>query len=283
MNRVIEKTMNRLLPARLGMRAKAIVAVVAFWGVVALWVDAEVSALSNPSYTTGYLLIAAVFFLASYQWRKKLPTIGLGSTHGWMQFHVTVGWATIGLFLFHVGVTLPTGGLDTLLYLAFVLTATSGVYGLYLSKTVPGKLAAMKTEAIYDRAPWKRRQIADQVQQHVLQTATRGDVLAKFYQSSLAEFFERPRSPWYYLRPSGVWRRKILTSAKSLDRYLDIEDRELRDRLCALVNEKDDLDYQCALQFRLKAWLFAHIGATYGLLILSAYHALVVHAFGGLR
>ncbi len=51
--------------------------------------------------------------------------------------------------------------------------------------------------------------------------------------------------------------------------------------LKGLVEAKDDLDYQRALQGALKFWLFVHVPLTYGLLIFAAFHILVVYSFSG--
>ena len=54
-------------------------------------------------------------------------------------------------------------------------------------------------------------------------------------------------------------------------------------RLRRLVERKDKLDYANALQTVLKVWLFVHIPATYGLILLALLHLLLVYSFGGAR
>jgi hypothetical protein len=41
------------------------------------------------------------------------------------------------------------------------------------------------------------------------------------------------------------------------------------------------LDFQAAMQWRLKMWLFAHIGLTYPLLMLAVLHGWLAHLFDG--
>jgi peptidoglycan biosynthesis protein MviN/MurJ (putative lipid II flippase) len=55
------------------------------------------------------------------------------------------------------------------------------------------------------------------------------------------------------------------------------------DRLRRLVERKDQVDYAHALQTVLKGWLFVHIPATYGLILLAMLHVLLVYSFGGAR
>jgi hypothetical protein len=47
------------------------------------------------------------------------------------------------------------------------------------------------------------------------------------------------------------------------------------------MRKKDDLDFHAARQGLLKAWLFAHIGLTYSLVLLALLHAVVVHVYWG--
>ena len=71
------------------------------------------SGACDPSaFTTGYLLLAAVFFLALYNVRKKLPFLPLGSSTAWLQWHLYVGIGTLGVFALHAGLTLPNGVLE---------------------------------------------------------------------------------------------------------------------------------------------------------------------------
>jgi peptidoglycan biosynthesis protein MviN/MurJ (putative lipid II flippase) len=53
--------------------------------------------------------------------------------------------------------------------------------------------------------------------------------------------------------------------------------RQLRE----LVKQKDNLDFQYAMQATLKCWLFMHVPLTYGLLLFAALHVLVVYAYRG--
>lgn len=280
MSQPFERLINRQA-WKVSDRWKIALAVFLSWIAIAMWVDAEHAALRNPKFSTGYLLFGAVLFLAAYQWRKKIPTIGFGSSKTWMHAHLGVGWATVGVFVFHVGWKLPSGGLDTLLYILFVSVSASGVFGLYLTRSVPRRLAAMSREVIFERIPSERRAAALRANEIVLESVPSTEILANFYRDSLGYFLEAPRSLAYFLRPNGKERRSLIRKADDLNRYLGEEDRIRRDQLRELIVAKDDLDYQSVLQLRLKGWLFLHIGLTYGLLTVAIYHGLIVHAFSG--
>src|SRR3990170_3548964 len=100
-----------------------------------VWVRAEQLALRPTAFKTGYLLLAAVCFLALYNVRKKLPFLPLGSSTAWLQSHLYVGIATVGLFALHIGPAWPRGVLDSILAIVYLLTVATGLVVLYLTRT----------------------------------------------------------------------------------------------------------------------------------------------------
>jgi hypothetical protein len=76
-------------------------------------------------------------------------------------------------------------------------------------------------------------------------------------------------------------RRQLIAEITDLDRYLAEDQRAISRQLSAMVAQRDDLDYQYAIQGRMKVWLFVHIGLTYSLLVVSLLHMLMAHAFDG--
>ena len=195
-----------------------------------------------------------------------------------------VGLATFVLFGLHVGWKVPNGGFELLLTSLYLIVALSGVYGLYVTRTIPKKLTALNDEVIYERIPNFRASLAAEAQALILEACQHSDVLARFYRNRLAEYFERPRSLAYLANPTGRLRRQLMSEIDDLDRYLSNDQRSLSRKLSQMVKKKDDLDYHAAQQGRLKIWLFAHIGFTYSLLLVSILHGVMAHAFaGGLR
>ena len=105
--------------------------------------------------------------------------------------------------------------------------------------------------------------------------------VADFYLRRLKAFFDRPRDFLRHaLRLPGS-RQTLLTEIEAQDRYLNDKEREAMRTLGTLVERKDDLDFQYALQALLKCWLFVHIPLTYGLLIFIVFHVLRVYAYAG--
>ena len=255
------------------------VIVLALLAMVVMWMDRS---LWHSSFFTGYVLIASLFLLAAFGMRKRLPMIGgIGSAAFWMQMHIYVGLGSFALFLMHVSFRVPDGMLESILATLYVVVFFSGLYGLWVTRTIPAKLTSVGDEIVFERIPLFKRQLARQAQTIVMQSCQRTPVLARFYANRLSRYFERRRGLAYFLVPSGRMRRQLISEIDDLDRFLAVEDRSISRQLATMVRQKDDLDYHSAMQGRLKLWLFVHIAITYSLLIFSVVHGILAHSFGG--
>ncbi len=247
------------------------------------WAHYQKSTLGHAAFGTGYFLLAAIFFLALYNVRKKLPVLPWASSAEWLQAHIYVSLGTVLLFGLHVDWRLPTGILDSTLAGLYFATFVSGILGLVWTRTIPVRLARVSEEVIYERIPMLRGQLRDRAQKAVLETvrASGATTLGEFYSRRLHRFFEKSRGLGYFLRPSNRLRRRLLAELTEVNRYLSPPERATSEQLFALVRRRDDLDFHAALQWRLKAWLFLHIGLTYPLLLVACLHGLLAHLFDG--
>jgi hypothetical protein len=251
--------------------------------VIWLCVRIQEQSLSSSAFTTGYLLLAAILFLAMYNIRKKLPFLPLGSSTAWLQWHQYVGMGTVGLFALHAGPAWSDGILEALLALTYVLTVASGLIGLYLTRTIPAQLARVGVEPIYERIPAIQYQLRRQANELILAAATDSGAttLADFYSNHLYDYFQRPRGVRYMLRPTTALRKALMREMQDIRRYLSDQEQPACERLFALVRRKDDLDFHEARQKLLKLWLFGHIALTYVLMLVALLHGLLAHAFHG--
>lgn len=257
----------------------AIVAVMA----VMVWVRSETNSLARSAYLTGYLLYAAIGVLALYNLRKKLPMLPLGTSAGWLQFHIYLGIGTVALFALHTGGRIPNGWLEISLAIIYLATVGSGVWGLYLSRTIPQQLTRTGEQFVYERIPALRSQVRDRAQVALLQavSTTGATTLADFYAGNLYDYLERPRSLRYLFRPTTGFRRRLMRKMHDLRRYLNPEEQQACEKLFQLVRTKDDLDFHEARQRLLKLWLFGHVALTYTLIILATLHGVIALAFRG--
>ena len=141
-----------------------------------------------------------------------MPTIvavvPVGSAASWLQGHLYVSIASAGVFLLHVGPVRPSGWLESALAAVYLLTFTSGLFGLYLSRAVPRQLTRVGSEVIYERIPAIRRQLALKANEAVLEgiASSGATTLADFYTARLYDFLQRPRGAAYLLRPTSALR-----------------------------------------------------------------------------
>ena len=247
------------------------------------WCRWQEGRLGRADFHTGYVLLAALFFLAIYNFRKKLPVIAWTTSAGWLQVHIYVGLGSAALFAQHIGWQLPNGRLEITLALLYAFTFVSGLVGLYWTRTLPPKLANVAEEVIYERIPMLRSQLQARAEQVALDAvrSSGSTTLGEYYAEKLQAYFERPRPLAYFLFPTSELRREQMAGLTSVGRYLSDTEQQHAERLFALIRRRDDLDFQAALQWRLKTWLFFHIGLTYPLLLLGCLHGLLAHLFVG--
>jgi len=247
----------------------------------AAWMHWRASGLRSTSFYSGYVLLAAILFLAFYNVRKKLPVLPWTTSAGWLQAHLYVGISTVVLFGIHIDWRVPDGVFESVLAGFYVATFASGLLGLVWTRTLPRKLARVSEEVIYERIPLLRKQLRDRAQQVVLESvrSAGSTTLGDFYSQRLHRFFETSRGWRYQLRPNTSLRKRLLDELTEANRYLSDPERKASEQLFALVRRRDDLDFHAAIQWRLKSWRFVHIGLTYPLLALAVVHGLLAHLF----
>ncbi|MCA9106116.1 MAG: hypothetical protein KDA83_11845 [Planctomycetales bacterium] len=249
--------------------------------LLSVWLAYESASLTNPAWTSGWVLGSVILFLTALSARKRLACLPLFPVSTWVQAHIHAGWASVVLLALHVGWHWPNGVFEQTLAALFLLLAGSGIWGLWLTRQSPKQLAKLPLEVRYEEIRDRRRRLDEHVHRVVLQSAESTGVLADFHLEVTAPFFGRSRGLSYWLWPGSATRRRIETELSLLDRYLTDSQRQVAKQLALAVRERDDLDFHQAVQGRLKLWLFAHIAMTYSLWALIVIHVILVHAFRG--
>jgi hypothetical protein len=198
-----------------------------------------------------------------------------------MQLHIYVGIFSGLLFLMHIGWRFPNGGFEQVLAALFAATFFSGCYGLVITRILPGKLASLRTQVIYERIPQLRYSLIVSAEQLMRSVSSGNDTLQRFFVNRVAAFLIQPRSFRFVMQPSNRECRRLVEEIAAMDRYLNNEERTVSRSLMQLVREKDDLDYHWVVQSRLKYWLFVHIGLTVALIVFGGLHGIMAIAFGG--
>lgn len=251
------------------------------FALVAFLAWIEDSRLGNASVLTGSTVLAGVVLLMLLGVRRRLPVLPLGSVSSWTQIHIYLGCFTAGVYLIHVPVVMGDGWFEGGLSLSFLAVTLSGFYGVYASRRLPKRLAAVEGQHRFDRVGWHRGQIAETARCLLddLKEKSAHPVLGGFYQDYLSPFFLSRPTLAYVLVPSGGRRRRLLSGLRELDRYLESEGRDTAGRFAALVRRRDDLDYQYALQLRLRLWVVVHSTLSIALLVGGIVHGVVAWRF----
>lgn len=234
-------------------------------------------------YVTGWLLLGFMLVLTGYNARKKLPFLPLLKSSTWFQIHVYLGLFTGLAFILHLQWRWPSGTFEILLSLLFVGVTLSGIFGWWLSRSIPRRLTTAGGEVPYERIPVIRRELRAQAEALVLGSipTAKAVTLADFYTGRLAAFFEGPANFTAHAFGSRRPLANLLDDFVEVDRFLGSAEKETSAKLADLVRQKDALDFHRAGQLLLKGWLFVHIPLTYGLLVFSFVHIVLVYSFSG--
>ena len=239
------------------------------------------SSLRDPRFLDGWVLCAGIAVLFAFNVRKKLPMLPLGRATRWMQIHIYLGWFVIFAFGLHTGFSWPDGALNWALWVLFMLVSCSGIVGIYLTRSIPAKLEGCSERVLFQRIPKFRNNLAKEVEALAITSVDQAGSLtiADLYANTLHDFFRRPQNVVSHLRSSRQPLNRICGDLDKLARYLDAPGRNTLQAIKDLVVAKDDLDFQYANQGILKLWLFVHVPATHGLIVLIVAHAAIMYAF----
>ncbi|EMI40773.1 hypothetical protein [Rhodopirellula sp. SWK7] len=264
--------------------AAAIVAV--SLALVAGLVSVMHSALLHTGVMTGWMLMSCLILLILIGVRRRIPVLPLGTMSVWTQVHIYTGVFAMGVFAMHVpavlhGRLIASGYLEGSLSGLFLLVSGSGVYGLIASRRIPWRLTNVGEQVRMDQIPWYREQIARSVSQEVqaLTNPASIAVIGEFHRRYLSRYIGGKPSLSYLLVPTSVRRRRVLAGLVELNRYLEEEGCRVCGRLAALVRRRDDLDYQYALQLRLRVWVMFHSTASIALVVMAIIHGILAMRF----
>ncbi|MFA6289647.1 MAG: hypothetical protein WC661_19880 [Opitutaceae bacterium] len=234
-------------------------------------------------YLTGWSLLGLMLYLTAYNSRKKLSFLPLVSSRLWLQMHIYLGLLTGLVFLLHSRWRWPTGWFESLLSALFVGVTLSGLVGWWISRTIPKQLTTVGGEVPYERIPIIRRSLREQAEGLVIKgiPTAKASTLADFYAGRLAGYFAAENHFWAHVFGSRRSLNTLLDQLAELGRFLNAEEKKTVGQLADLVKQKDALDFHAAKQFLLRAWLFVHIPLTYGLLVFSFVHVVLVYAYSG--
>ncbi len=263
-------------------RSLSITATLIAVGLTALAVQWTRDHLGDASTMTGWTLLVSTAGLYTLSARKQWITLPLGRVAAWLQVHMYLGTFASLVFLMHIG--WPVRGVfEICLASCFVIVAASGIVLAVANRRTPLKLATIAVDRRVESIPALRVCAAREAHRLALESSQLGEgaTLAEHYQQTLLPFFQSRRSWLYRLLPNGIQRRRQLRELANLERYLAERGNASRLALAQLVTHKDDLDYQYALQTRLRLFYTLHVALTWTLAMLVGVHVVLVFRFHG--
>ena len=266
--------------SRVGRRFIPSATVFVAWLIIRSLRNRSAASLQNEAFITGYSLATICVFLMLLGLRKRVVSVQFGRLATWQQTHHYLGLLSVGAYALHARF-LTTGWLESLLAMSFWSIAVSGFIGWYVNRTSPRLLRAVGLQILRQDIPERARRIAMQAHELALASAGKNDSasLADHYRIFLSTFFASRRGLFYRLSPTGSTRRRLLGGLENIDRYLSDEGQVKRREMSLLVQSKDDLDFQSAIQNRVRLWASAHTWLLGCFLVLTVAHVIVVHQF----
>lgn len=254
-----------------------------FWLV---WIYAN--GLRDPRYLDGWVLAGGMGLQISFHIAKS---IGLSpkSALRWRKIHIFAGYLVVAAFISHSDFSVPDAGFEWALWVGFVLVTLSGIFGTYLTWSLQAS-RRIDDGVSYERIPALRSELELAFLVAVAETnssATKLDLpglpydswIKDLYRTQLGDFFEGHRNFIAHLVGSQRPLKQLTDAIDSLSRYVDLQGQEKLAVIKELAVRKDRLDFTRVFLGLTRAWLFVHVPVTYGLIVLTILHIVVVYSF----
>ena len=257
-----------------------VVTVLLAWLILKSMRSQSAASLQNEAFVTGYSLASICVLLMLLGVRKRVLSPQIGRLAIWQQTHHYLGLLSVGAYALHANV-ITSGWLESALALSFWSIAITGFVSWYVNHTAPKLLRAAGSQILRQDIPVRSRLVAKQAHELALASAGKNDTaaLADHYRVRVSNYFTTRRNWIYRISPSGGKRRRLLAGLENIDRYLSAEGRAQRREMSLLVQARDDLDFQSAIQNRIRLWASAHSWVLGTFLVLTIAHVILAHQF----
>jgi hypothetical protein len=256
---------------------------VLFWLV---WIYGN--SLRDPRYFDGWILAAGMSVQVYFHVTIKSSALSPKAAMRWRRLHVFLGYVLFAVFISHSDYSLPDTAFEWALWTGFMLVTLSGIFGTYLAWSSKAK-RKIDERIVYDRIPIRRAEIAREI--HAIATTPDAQTeiglpapphhawIMDLYADHLQGFFRRHRNFTGHLIGSQRPLKRLTHEIDSLSGFVDKPSQDKLAAMTALVLEKDRLDFAQVYLGLTRAWLFVHVPATYGLIVMALLHVIVVYSF----
>lgn len=245
--------------------------------------------LRDARYLDGWLLAAGMALQLYLHVAKKTASLTPKSALRWRKIHIFLGYLLIAAFISHSDFSLPDTGFEWVLWAGFVLLTASGIFGTYLAWSLQAR-HGIDERLGYDRIPSRRAELAREVHAAVVVSDPPSAAIElpapaydawifDLYTTRLRDFFRGQRNYAAHLIGSQRPLKRLTDEIDNLSRYVDQRSQEKLAAIRSLVIEKDRLDFARVYFGLARGWLYVHVPVTYGLIVLTVLHVLIVYAF----
>ncbi len=237
--------------------------------------------LGRSALWSGYSLLAIMAVLSLFHVRKRLSMIPLGRAYWWQKLHIAFGVLSIALYVVHIDGWWPIGGYEQWLAIFFYVAIASGIVGYLMQLIIPGRLTETQDEIIVERINDVIADLRDGARACVERSLaeTQANTISRFYIETFDRYFRRPRFVFNHLLGGRFAEHWLANQFDALSHYCDATEMAFVEELHDLALTKARVDYHYAHMLLLKLWLFVHIPAVVGLVLLIGWHWLLVNIY----
>jgi hypothetical protein len=244
--------------------------------------------LRDARYLDGWVLAGGMGLQLYFHIAIKTASLSPKAASRWRKIHIFIGYLLIAVFISHSDFSLPDTAFEWALWAGFVLVTLSGILGTYLAWAVKAKHGL--DDISYERIATRRAELARDVHAAIAKTDTSAAAIAlpapphdawirDLYTTRLRDFFQGQRNFAAHLIGSQRPLKRLTDEIDNLSRYVDQRSQEKLAAIKSQVIEKDRLDFARVYLGLAKGWPLVHVPVTYGLIVLTVLHVLVVYAF----
>lgn len=229
---------------------------------------------------TGFLMVALTLICVAYKLKKKLsPFVFLGSSRNWRCFHIYSGIGVFIILIFHMNLHLPVGFFSNVLFYVVVGFIVFSLAGLFLQKWIPLKLAGLDRDVVFENIPSIVDQLRERAHSLLYSFENSGPIsvtLAGFYEKEVFSFLKGPFSNKLLFFSGPTVSSVNLMKFNTVASFLNAKEKLLLEEIRSIYLEKNEMDIHYSLQWMWRIWLWLHIIFSSLLIILVAYHIVII-------
>ena len=223
-------------------------------------------------------LIAVLMYLGI---RRRSYASSMGTLQGWVSAHVYLGLLTLLLIPMHAGFRFGWD-VHTLAFVLLAIVVLSGVLGLFLYRTIPGRLTRYEAGQQADTID---PEIARLLSDMRALMKDKSDALVQIYKAELAASQSRDSKGWSLLlkgQGGDLLAERSADLAKKVS-TIPPSDQATFQILSQLLLKKTQLEvnllHQMQLRNVLQAWLYVHVPVSLAMVFAVGVHLIAVFLY----